>query len=307
LQFNFCSKRESRNPRGFFILKNLPKIIIFTLILFCFLNCKTSEIITKNTREITDDLGRKVLLPNQVTKAVSLAPNLTEIVFAVDSGEQLVGVTEFCNFPEDAKKIQKVGDTMKPNLENIIASTASQLETFTQILDKQGIAVFVTNPNNFDSIYKTIEQVGEIFGKKEKATQIVNGLKKRVETVEIKTKNLSKPKVFVQVSREPLFTIGKDSFMTDLVNRGGGISVTSNIPTAYPNISKETALTFQPEAIILSESSDNQNPNEVFLDSPAVKTNKVFKINADILSRPSPRVVDALEQIAKALHPKEFE
>jgi iron complex transport system substrate-binding protein len=297
-------------------LKNLLNIIIFSLILFCFIGCKTNQINTlPNTRQITDDLGQKVTLPNQVTKVVSLAPNLTEIVFAVDSGEKLVGVTEFCNFPEDAKKIQKIGDTMKPNLENIIAlkpdvvlvSTASQLETFTQTLEKQGIAVFVSNPNNLDSIYKTIGQIGEIFGKKEKANEIINGLKKRVAEVEAKTQNAKTVKTFVQISREPLFTVGKDSFITDLVNRAGGTSVTADISTAYPNISKETALTYQPEAIILSESTDNQNPNEVFIDSSAVKTNKVFKINADILSRPSPRVVDALEQIAKALHPKEFE
>jgi iron complex transport system substrate-binding protein len=297
-------------------LKNLLKIIIFSLILFCFIGCKTNQINTlPNTRQITDDLGRKVTLPNQVTKVVSLAPNLTEIVFAVDSGEKLVGVTEFCNFPEDAKKIQKIGDTMKPNLENIIAlkpdvvlvSTASQLETFTQTLEKQGIAVFISNPNNLDSIYKTIYQVGEIFGKNEKTNEVVNALKKRVSEVEAKTQNAKTVKTFVQISREPLFTIGKDSFLTDLVNRAGGTSVTADISTAYPNISKETALTYQPEAIILSDSPDNQNPNEVFLDSSAVKTNKVFKINADILSRPSPRVVDALEQIAKALHPKEFE
>ncbi|MCU0239465.1 MAG: cobalamin-binding protein [Pyrinomonadaceae bacterium] len=297
-------------------MKNLLKIIIFSLILFCFIGCKTNQINTlPNTRQITDDLGRKVTLPNQVTKVVSLAPNLTEIVFAVDSGEKLVGVTEFCNFPEDAKKIQKIGDTMKPNLENIIAlkpdvvlvSTASQLETFTQTLEKQGIAVFISNPNNLDSIYKTIYQVGEIFGKNEKTNEVVNALKKRVSEVEAKTQNAKTVKTFVQISREPLFTIGKDSFLTDLVNRAGGTSVTADISTAYPNISKETALTYQPEAIILSDSPDNQNPNEVFLDSSAVKTNKVFKINADILSRPSPRVVDALEQIAKALHPKEFE
>lgn len=296
-------------------MKKLSHIIIFALILLCFISCKTSEITTKNTREITDDLGRKVSLPNQVSKVVSLAPNLTEIVFAVDAGDKLVGVTEFCNFPEDAKKIQKVGDTMKPNLENIIAlkpdvvlvSTASQLETFAQTLEKQGIAVFVSNPNSFDSIYKTIYQVGEIFGKNEKSSEVVNALKKRVAEVETKTNNAKDVKVFVQISREPLFTIGKDSFLTDLINRAGGFSVTADIATAYPNISKETALTYQPDTIILSDSPDNQNPNEVFLDSTAVKTNKVFKINADILSRPSPRVVDALEQIAKVLHPKEFE
>ena len=103
-----------------------------------------------------------------------------------------------------------------------------------------------------------------------------------------------------------LFTIGKPTFITDLINRAGGVSVTANIEEAYPKFSKETALALQPEAIILSESEDNREPNDVFKNSPAVKNGKVFKISADLISRPGPRIVDGLEQIAKALHPENF-
>ena len=107
--------------------------------------------------------------------------------------------------------------------------------------------------------------------------------------------------MFLQISKEPLFTIGKDSFLTDLIDRAGGISVTANVATAYPKLSKETALALNPDVIILSESEDNREPNDVFKNSPAVKNGQVFKINADIISRPSPRIVDALEQIARDL------
>ncbi len=89
-----------------------------------------------------------------------------------------------------------------------------------------------------------------------------------------------------------------------IIDKAGGRSVTSDVGTAYPKLSKETALALQPEAIILSESPDNQEPNEVFKNSPAIKNGRVYKINADLLSRPGPRLVDALEQIARFLHPE---
>ncbi len=288
---------------------------VFATLLVCvFLlsSCKTensNKNIVTPTREITDDLGKKVKVPENVTRAVSLAPNLTEIVFAVGAGEKLVGRTSFDNFPPEAEKIQTVGDTLNPNIENIIAlkpqvvlvSTASQIETFTKTLESQGITVFVTNPNSLEDIYKSISQIGEILGQKEKANEVVEGLKKRVTSVEEKTQNAEKVKVFVQIDKS-LYTIGKESFITDLIEKAGGISVTKDIETAYPKISKETALALNPDVIILSDSADNNEPNEVFKNSSAVKNNRVYKINADILSRPAPRIVDALEQIAEKLH-----
>lgn len=284
---------------------------------FALVNCKNENPQARAeapTREMTDDLGRRVKVPAQIERAVSLAPNLTEVVFAVGAGDKLVGVTSFCNYPEEAKKIQKIGDTMTPNIESIIAlkpqivlvSTASQIETFTKTLERQNIAYFVTNPQNLGGIYKSIRQIGEIFGKSEKADEVVKGLEKRVGDVEARTKTAEAVKVFLQISREPLYTIGKDSFMTDLITSAGGVSATGDVATAYPKLSKETALALNPDAVILSESEDNQAPNDAFKNSPAVKNGKVFRINADIISRPAPRIVDALEQIARSLHPEIF-
>lgn len=268
-----------------------------------------------STREITDDLGRRVKLPAHIERAVSLAPNLTEIAFAVGAGDRLVGVTTFCNYPAEAQKIQKIGDTQTPNIENIIAlkpqivlvSTASQMENFSRTLDAQGIAVFVTNPNKLEDIYKTIAQFGEIFGTEAKAGEVADNLKRRVADIEARANSAERTKVFLQISKEPLFTVGKTSFLTDLIARAGGASATANIETAYPKISKETAFALNPEAIILSDSEDDREPNEVFKNSPAVKNGKIFKVNADIISRPAPRIVDALEEIARALHPEKFQ
>ena len=112
--------------------------------------------------------------------------------------------------------------------------------------------------------------------------------------------------VFVQISKEPLFTIGRGSFLNDLISEAGGRSVTETVATSYPKLSKETALALNPEVIILSASDDNREPNEVFRNSPAVKNGRVYRIDADLMSRPGPRLVDALEQIAKLLHPEKF-
>jgi len=294
-------------------------IVYLLLCAFLFTNCKNQSPaetpINVPLREITDDSGRSVKIPEKIERAVSLAPNLTEIVFAIGAGDRLIGVTTFCNFPAEARNIQKVSDTQTPNIENIIAlkpqvvlvSTASQMENFSKILDAQGITIFVTNPNSLDDIYKTVRQIGEIFGKNDEARQVVEALKKRVVNVETRTNTAEDVKVFLQISKEPLFTVGRDSFMTDLISRAGGASVTANSATAYPNLSKETAFALNPEAVILSDSEDNREPNDAFKNSPAVRNGKVFKINADLISRPAPRIVDALEQMAKALHPESFQ
>ncbi|MDQ3323720.1 MAG: cobalamin-binding protein [Acidobacteriota bacterium] len=311
----------SRSRRKFRTRTFQPSLVfslgtLLTLVLF-FTGCKSKAIESPQnilTREITDDLGRRVKISEKIERAVSLAPNLTEIVFAVGAGERLVGVTTYCDYPLEAREIRKIGDTINPNIESVIAlnpqivliSTASQIESFTKQLEARNIAVFVTNPNTLDDIYKSIERVGKIFGKTERAREIVDNLQKRVADIETKTNSAGDVKVFLQISKEPLYTIGKDSFLTDLIRRAGGTSATADLAAAYSVLSKETALLAQPEAIILSESDDNLEPNDVFKNSPAVENGRVFHINAELLSRPGPRVVDGLEQMAKALHPENF-
>ena len=290
------------------------KLFVLSLIfLFALTACRTEQPQTQTEvkmRDIADDLGRKIKIPEKVERVVSLAPNLTENIFAVGAGDRLVGVTTFCNFPEAAAKIVKVGDTMNPNIETIIAlkpqivfvSTASQIETFTKTLEASNITVFVTNPKDLSGVLANLRQLGEIFGTMERTSVLLNELQERILAVDERVRDKPKTKTFVQISKEPLFTVGKESFLTEIVERAGGDSVTKAVATAYPKISKETVLALNPDAIILSESPDNTEPNDIFKNSPAMKNKKVFKINADIISRPSPRIIDALEQIADVLH-----
>ena len=316
----FACLERGRQGRVFLLSKfnfKLFLIVLNALFLCAFLSCKTetSDIPTANSLEFVDDLWRKLKLPQKVERAISLAPNLTENIFAIGAGNKLIGVTTYCNYPAETSKIQKIGDTLNPNIETIIAlkpdvvfvSSDSQLESFLNQLEKQNISVFVTKSADVEGIYQSLLQLGDVLGEREKAKELVESLKKRAANIEALTASAKEIKTFVQISKEPLFTVGKTSFMTDLIGRAGGISVTENVTEAYPKFSKETALALQPEAIILSESEDNKEPNDVFKNSPAMKNGKVFKINADLLSRPGPRTFDALEQIAKALHPESFE
>jgi iron complex transport system substrate-binding protein len=305
--------RKKQNS-NFAPLRLYGKFAFLLLLCACislFANCRSENPSARNdfaAREITDDLGRSVKIPVRVERAVSLAPNLTESIFAVGAGDRLVGVTTFCNFPAEAQNIPKVGDTISPNMEAIVAlkpqivfvSTASQIETFMKTLEQQNIAVFVTDPKDLNGVLTNLKQFGDIFGTASQAENTISSLQKRISAVESKTQN-NPVKVFVQISKEPLFTIGKDSFLTEIVRRAGGESVTANVPTAYPKLSKETASALNPAAIILSDSEDNREPNDVFAGSDAVKNGKIFRIDADIISRPAPRIVDAIERMANDL------
>ena len=273
---------------------------------------------TTATREITDDAGRRVSLPATVDRIVSLAPNLTEIVFAVGAGNRLVGRTSYCDFPAEAKAVSEVGDTLHPSLERIIAlkpqvvlvSTSSQLEVFTQQLQGQNIAVFVTDPHDLEGVFKSILQIGEIVGEKDQANLLVQKLRERTRAVEEAVKQKPPVRVFYQVSGEPLYTAGHDAFVTDLMRRAGAASVTADVPGAWPKYSNESALAARPDAIILpsggSMGEANANVAEALRQSPAVLHGRVYKINDDHLARPGPRSVTGLEEMARALHPDAF-
>ena len=270
------------------------------------------------TREITDDAGRRVSLPATVDRVVSLAPNLTEIVFAVGAGNKLVGRTSYCDYPAEAKAVAEVGDTLHPSIERIIAlkpqvvlvSTASQLEVFTQQLQSQNIAVYVTDPHDLEGVFRSIGQIGEIVGTKDQANALVQKLRERTNAVEQAVKQKPPVRVFFQVSGEPLYTAGHDSFVTDLMRRAGAASVTADVSGAWPKYSNESALAARPEAIILPTGGSMGAANAIVADalrqSPAVLQGRVYKINDDHLTRPGPRSVEGLEEMAHALHGDAF-
>jgi iron complex transport system substrate-binding protein len=300
----------------------LSRTLFFFAVALCLFSAcgapKNSNTSTPSRRQITDDSGKQVSLPPQVTRVVSLAPNLTEIVFAIGGGDRLVGRTSYCDFPAAAKSVAEVGDTLHPSLERIIAlkpqvvlvSTASQLEVFAKQLQDHDIAVFVTDPHDLEGVFRSIEKLGEILGLTEQAKQTVDALRSRVSTVEQRIKGADRVRVFYQLSAEPLYTAGKDSFVNDLIQRAGAVSVTAEVPGGWPKYSAEAALATKPEAIILptggSMGDNNASVAAPLKRSPAVARGRVYKINDDHLVRPGPRAVDGLEEMARALHPEAF-
>jgi iron complex transport system substrate-binding protein len=268
--------------------------------------------------QTTDEAGRTVTLPATVTRFVSLAPNLTEIVFAIGAGDGLVGRTTYCNYPAEVQKVEAVGDTLKPSVERIIAlrpqvvfvSTASQLEAFTSELEAHHIAVYVTDSRDLEGVFRSMSKLADILGKRAQADELLKQLRDRVAIVEEKVKTRPIVRVFYQVSDEPLYTIGHDAFLTDLIKRAGGVSVTADVPGAWPRYSAESALAANPEAIVLptggSMGNANSNVAGALSHSPAVKNGRVYRINDDHLSRPGPRSVEGLEELARALHPEAF-
>jgi len=301
--------------------KHLLAFFILSVTLVCSSACsgrETPGTTTASTRELVDEAGRHVVVATDVQRIVSLAPNLTEIVYSIGAGERLVGDTDYCNYPAEAARVAKVGDTLHPSVERIIAlrpqlvlvSTASQLESFTKELAEHQIAVYVTDPHDLEGVFHSIQNLGVVLGETTQAEKLVASLRARTASVE-QAVNSSKPvRVFYQLSDRPLYTAGRDSFTTDLIRRAGGLSVTGDVPGAWPRYSDESALASQPEAIILptggSMSSGNSAPADPFKKSPAVLTGRVYKINEDHLNRPGPRLVDGLEEIARVLHPESF-
>jgi iron complex transport system substrate-binding protein len=270
------------------------------------------------SREVTDQAGRKIRIPARIDRLVSLAPNLTEIVYAVGAGPRLVGDTTFCNYPAEAKNVTKVGDTMQPSIERILAlqpqlvlvSTASQLETFTDELNKHQIAVYVTDPHDLEGVFHSIETIGELLNEPATAANLIKQLRARAEKIEHAVSGFPRVSVFFQLSSQPLYTAGRTSFVTNLIERAGGRSVTSDVNEAWPRLSDEAALASRPEAIImLSGAMGPTADNKVapaLRNSPAVQDNRVYVIDGDLLTRPGPRLVDGLDQLAHALHPEAF-
>lgn len=316
----------TRNPQKRFHLKHGLGLFALACALFLFASCaaRNANVSVRDsqagTREVTDDACRRVRAPVRPERIITLAPNLTEIVYALGAGNRLVGNTTYCDYPAEAKQVAKVGDTLQPSIERILAlrpqlilvSTASQLEAFTRQLDEQNIAVYITDARDLEGVFRSIKAVGELLDEAERAASLVSSLRSRAASVEEKVKAGKPVSVFYQVSAEPLYTAGRDSFITDLVRRGGGVSVTAAVPGAWPRYSDEAALAARPDVIIMPTGDSmgalaNAEVAASLKRSPAVLNNRIYRINGDYLSRPGPRLVDGLEQIARSLHPEAFQ
>ncbi|MGH9855131.1 MAG: helical backbone metal receptor, partial [Blastocatellia bacterium] len=193
-------------------------ILIAFIALFLLAGCSgakpDNETIAIHRRSFTDGIGRTVAVAPNPQRIISLAPNVTEIFFALNLGDRVAGVTGYCDFPEAAKTKEKIGDTLNPNLERIISlkpdlvvvSTASQLENLTRKLDQLAIPVYVTNPRSVREVVTSIRNLGEVTGAVDRAREIADEMERRISAVEERVRDLPKPRVLYVLQTGPLIT-----------------------------------------------------------------------------------------------------
>jgi len=269
-------------------------------------------------RSFTDGLGRAVSITQNPRRIISLAPNVTEILFALGLESRVVGVTSYCDFPEAAKAKDKVGDTLQPNLEKIISlkpdlvvvSTSSQLENLTRRLDQLAIPVYVTNPRAVREVAASIRSLGEVTGTSERARALAGEMESRIDAVERRTGGLARPRVLYVLQTGPLITAGRNTFINDLINIAGGQSISGDQTADYPQFSRETVVARAPEVIVAprihgAELVKDSDLRRDFATTPAIRSNRIVWVTPDLVDRPGPRIVEGLEQLAKGLHPPE--
>jgi len=273
-------------------------------------SCSSSKTSPSPARTVTDERDRSVQVPAQPQRIVSLAPSITEVLFALGAGDRIVGVTSYCDYPPEARQKTPVGDTLKPSVEKIVAlkadlviiSTASQVEASFRKLEELGIPVYVSNPRTIDGVIESIDKLGELIDAGERAHQLTDELRRRITTVEARVAEGTRPSVLVILGTEPLITVGGGSFINDLINRAGARSISAEEKADYPQYSIETVIARQPEIILLQSGGSELSAR--LRQTPAARSNRVYRIDDDLLLRPGPRIVDGLEQLAARFHPE---
>jgi len=272
------------------------------------------------TLKVKDEAGREVAFPFPPKRFVSLAPNITEILFSLGLDEEIVGVSIHCNFPERAKGKVRVGSYisldfekityLKPDL--IIATGAGNTRDMVDRLGKLGFQTYVIYPKNFEDILKSIAHIGQVVNREKEARMIIEGMRKRSQKVIELTKGLPRPKVFIQIGDAPIVTVGKGSFADDLIRLAGGENIAGKEKEVYPRFGMEEILKRSPEVIVISSMNPKGDYQRILHEwarwktIPAVKNGRIHLIDSDLIDRPSPRIIEGLEEIAKALHPEKF-
>lgn len=260
--------------------------------------------------EFVDFKGRTIVLDKLPERIVSLSPSNTEILFALGAGSKVVGVTSFCDYPEEARKVEQVGSFDGPNMELIkkvqpdVVLAGYIQEEGVKALEAMGIPVIVTEAESFEDIYKSIGLIGRITGTDAKAEEIVADMKSKIADIQAKTKDKSKPRVFYVVWADPLTTAGSKTFINDVIKAAGGINIAEKVES-WAKYSAEELVKDNPEMLVAAlhstdkgMSKEDLSRNPVFSKLECVKQGKVHVMTDDnVMSRPGPRIVLAIEEL----------
>ncbi len=275
---------------------------------------------------ITDDAGITYTFEGAVDTIVSLAPAITEIVYFVDAGDKLIGRTDYCNYPEEVSEVASIGGYYSPDVElivsldpDVVLADSIQVDTGdVAYLKSLGMTVILIDSNDIDDILESIILVGEITGNLDAAVEGVAGLQARIDAVvsTIASANISdedKPGVLHVTWYDPLWTIGEGSFLNIVIETAGGVNIFSDIATSDFQADLEQAIARNPDLITVVSDHGSEtsyyyvlNADSPFAQTSAYINGNVHIVDSDIVCRPGPRIVDALELYAKLLYPELF-
>jgi iron complex transport system substrate-binding protein len=272
--------------------------------------------------EYTDDLGRKVSIKGVPQRIISLSPGNTEIVYALGLQDQLIGVTTYCNYPPAVKDKPKVSEystvdvekvvSLQPDL--ILADSIHKTEVMPA-LEKLGMTVFEIDPPSLDKIMSDLNTIGRIGGKPAAASALVASLQSRIKAVTDKTDKLTsseKPRAFFLTWHDPLWTAGSGTMIDEIMTKAGGSNIAADLE-GHSQIDLETVIQRNPQIIFVMSSMGDQDTSFNFIkneprfqSTDALKNGRIYRVDADILARTTPRSVDGLEQMAKLTHAELF-
>jgi iron complex transport system substrate-binding protein len=271
-------------------------------------------------RELTDEAGRTVRVPQPVRRIVSLAPNLTETIYALGLQDRLVGDTDYCDYPPDAQKKHKVGGGINPSIEEI-AALRPDLVLMTKSYNRPdtvhsleilGIPSYATDPHTVEQILASTEKLADLLGVPEAGAALKKDLQRRLADLQRRLDSLPPKRVLFVVWTQPLMSVGKDTFLADALRHAGAASIVDSTQS-WPQVNLEEVVKLQPEFLVFADSHSlsGEKELETLAELPgwrvldAVKNHRLAVIS-DAVNRPAPRIVSAIEDLARQLHPEAF-
>ena len=297
------------------IMKKISYVfLVLSLASFCF---------GGQSKTIKDALGYSHIVNTPPQKIISLAPNLTEILFALDLGKKVVGVTRYCDYPKEALEKEKIGGLVDLNLEKIkalnpdliIGFRGNPLRILKRLKSLQLPVFTLEMGTSIESIYRIIHNIGVITIKGREAEMLIHSIKKEHERVQLALRDVShQPKVFFILYGMGLWTGGKDSFINDITKKAKGINIAGQIQRKWLLFNREQLIHENPEFIIIISKSQEQfnkakiwMKNKAYLETlRAVQADSIYFLDENLATRPGPRIIQALAQIARILHPHCF-
>ncbi len=270
-------------------------------------------------RTFVDDTGRKIYLSNTPKRIVSLAPSITDMLFAIGAGDSVVGVTEFCDYPPEALTKTQVGDS-RPNLEAILALEPDLVlamdvirDDVLKTLQQLKIPLFILEAQSLEHVYAHIKTLGRMLHRVQEANALAHSMRQDIQAIGERTSSLPKPRVLYVLYSQPFITVGPGSFIHQLLEFAGGKNIAENAGQAYPRLSMEVVLQMDPE-ILLFPSMGGKGSQESDQDQwtrwntmTAVKNDRLYFVPWALISRPGPRLVQGLAALAKVIHPEKFQ